>query len=94
MQEITATTINTIFTDIIDGTPDLNHIASSTRHAHSATNQHRARHHQHPRNGRNNYGRERGLSGVNYACTICKKDNHVSKNQNQAHIAHQVEVCK
>jgi hypothetical protein len=41
MQEITTTTINTIFTDFADATPDLNHIASSTRHARSATNQHR-----------------------------------------------------
>jgi hypothetical protein len=54
------------------------------------------RHHQNPRIGRNNYGREHGLPGVDYACTICKQNNHItakcSKNKNQAHIAHQVEV--
>jgi hypothetical protein len=67
MREITTTTINTIFTDIVDATPDLNHIASSTRHARNATNQHRVRHHQNPRIRRKNYGRERGLPGVDYA---------------------------
>jgi hypothetical protein len=33
LQDVTITTINTIYADIIDATPDTNHIASSTRHA-------------------------------------------------------------
>jgi hypothetical protein len=70
IKAVTTTTINTIYTDIIDATPDTNHIASSNRHARNVTNQPRTRQPQHPRNGRNNYGSERGLPGVEYACTI------------------------
>jgi hypothetical protein len=93
LQDVTTTTINTIYADIIAVTPDTNHIASSTRHA---RNQPRARQPQHPHTGRNNYGCERGLPGIEYACIICMQDNHTtakcSKNKNQAHIAHQVQV--
>jgi hypothetical protein len=77
-------------------TADTNHMALSTRRARNVTNQQRARQPQHPRNGHNNYGRERGSPGVEYACTICWQDNHTtakcSNNTNQAHIAHQVQV--
>jgi hypothetical protein len=96
LQDVISTTINTIYTEVIDAAPDINHIASSTRHACNITNLLRAHHPQHPINGLNNYGRDRGLPSVEHACTICRQDNHTtakcSKNRNQTHIAHQVQV--
>jgi hypothetical protein len=99
---VSTTLISTIFSDIIDATPDNQPIAASTRH-------HRPNYPSNRNNNRNNnrnsnrnnsanrFGRGPGLPGVKYACMRCKKGNHTDadcsfKESATSHIAHQVQM--
>jgi hypothetical protein len=103
---VSTTLINTIFTDIIDATPDDQPIATSTRHHRpNYTSNHPSNRNNNRNNNRNKYrnnnsnrfGRRLGLPGVKYACMRCKKDNHTDadcsfKDSATSHVAHQVQV--
>jgi hypothetical protein len=100
------TLINTIFTDIIDATPDNHPIAASTRHHRpnytfnrpSNRNSNRNLNRNSNRNNSaNRFGRGSGFPGVKYECMRCKKHTHTDadcsfKDSAISHIVHQVKV--
>jgi hypothetical protein len=99
---VSTTLINTIFSDIIDATPDNQPIAASTRHHHpNYSSNHNKNRNNNRNSNRNNsanrFGRGPGFPGVKYACMRCKKDNHTDadcsfKDSATSQIAHQVQV--